>query len=90
MGGRGEQHYGVLRAHLRREGRPIGANDMLIAATALSLDLHSAIGALVAAGLVEGLPRGRSMALQVPADVATWLDDFPGALPPAKRRARAA
>ena len=29
-------HYGDLRALLRREGRPIGANDMLIAAIALA------------------------------------------------------
>jgi tRNA(fMet)-specific endonuclease VapC len=30
------EHYGKLRALLRREGRPIGANDMLIAAIALA------------------------------------------------------
>jgi tRNA(fMet)-specific endonuclease VapC len=29
-------HYGSLRALLRREGRPIGANDMLIASIALA------------------------------------------------------
>lgn len=29
-------HYGVLRAQLRREGTPVGANDMLIAAIALA------------------------------------------------------
>jgi len=29
-------HYGSLRAHLTREGRLIGANDLLIAATALA------------------------------------------------------
>lgn len=29
-------HYGVLRSYLEREGRVIGANDMLIAAIALS------------------------------------------------------
>lgn len=28
--------YGVLRAQLRREGRPIGGNDMMIAAIALA------------------------------------------------------
>jgi tRNA(fMet)-specific endonuclease VapC len=33
--------YGVLRARLERAGRPIGANDMLIAAHALAL--HSTI-----------------------------------------------
>jgi tRNA(fMet)-specific endonuclease VapC len=31
--------YGLLRAQLRREGRPIGANDMMIAAIALASDL---------------------------------------------------
>jgi tRNA(fMet)-specific endonuclease VapC len=32
------QHYGVIRAHLERQGTPIGSLDMLIAAHALSLD----------------------------------------------------
>jgi tRNA(fMet)-specific endonuclease VapC len=32
------EHYGVLRAQLRRAGTPIGANDMLIAAIALAGD----------------------------------------------------
>jgi tRNA(fMet)-specific endonuclease VapC len=31
--------YGRLRAELRRQGMPIGANDLLIAATALAHDL---------------------------------------------------
>jgi tRNA(fMet)-specific endonuclease VapC len=31
--------YATLRAQLERRGRPIGANDMLIAAQALALDL---------------------------------------------------
>jgi tRNA(fMet)-specific endonuclease VapC len=31
------QHYAKLRAHLEQAGTPIGANDMLIAAHALSL-----------------------------------------------------
>jgi tRNA(fMet)-specific endonuclease VapC len=31
-------HYGGLRAELERQGTPIGANDMLIAAHALALD----------------------------------------------------
>ncbi len=31
-------HYGPLRAQLRRSGTPIGGNDMLIAAIALSND----------------------------------------------------
>ena len=30
------ERYGVVRAQLRREGRPIGANDLLIASIALS------------------------------------------------------
>ncbi len=33
-----DQRYGALRAELRRKGTPIGPNDMLIAAHALSLD----------------------------------------------------
>ncbi len=32
------EHYGLLRAQLIAEGKPIGPNDMLIAATALSVD----------------------------------------------------
>lgn len=31
-------HYGRLRAELKREGTPIGGNDLLIAAHALALD----------------------------------------------------
>lgn len=31
--------YGRLRAHLKRSGSPIGANDLLIAAHALALDI---------------------------------------------------
>jgi tRNA(fMet)-specific endonuclease VapC len=33
-----DRHYAVLRADLERRGEPIGANDMLIAAHALSID----------------------------------------------------
>jgi tRNA(fMet)-specific endonuclease VapC len=33
------RHYGQIRAELEREGSPIGANDMLIAAHALTLGL---------------------------------------------------
>lgn len=33
-----DRHYGVIRADLKRQGRPIGPNDMLIAAHALALD----------------------------------------------------
>lgn len=32
------EHYGALRAQLRRAGTPIGGNDMLIASIALSSD----------------------------------------------------
>jgi tRNA(fMet)-specific endonuclease VapC len=32
------QYYGYLRAHLEKQGTPIGALDMLIAAHALSID----------------------------------------------------
>ena len=32
------QHYGKIRAHLERQGTPIGYLDMLIAAHALSVD----------------------------------------------------
>lgn len=31
--------YGLVRAQLRREGRPIGGNDLIIAATALAADV---------------------------------------------------
>ena len=33
------ERYGVIRTQLRREGRPIGANDLLIASIALSRGL---------------------------------------------------
>lgn len=33
-----DMHYGILRAELKRRGRPIGPNDLLIAAHALALD----------------------------------------------------
>lgn len=33
------EHYGILRASLASSGRPIGPNDLLIAATALAHDL---------------------------------------------------
>ena len=32
-------HYGQLRAELEREGRPVGANDMMIASIALAYDV---------------------------------------------------
>lgn len=34
-----DERYGELRSHLERQGTPIGGNDMLIAAQALSLGL---------------------------------------------------
>jgi tRNA(fMet)-specific endonuclease VapC len=33
-----DEHYGVIRSVLKRQGRPIGPNDLLIAAHALALD----------------------------------------------------
>lgn len=33
------EHYGIIRADLERQGRPIGANDLLIAASARAHDL---------------------------------------------------
>lgn len=38
------EHYGVIRAQLRRAGTPIGANDMMIAAVALANDMAVATG----------------------------------------------
>jgi tRNA(fMet)-specific endonuclease VapC len=35
----GAEQYGLIRAELKRQGRPIGANDLLIAATALAFDV---------------------------------------------------
>lgn len=34
-----QQHYGQIRAHLTRQGQPIGPNDLFIAAHALALDM---------------------------------------------------
>ena len=34
-----DRHYAEIRAHLTRNGRPIGSNDLLIAAHTLALDL---------------------------------------------------
>jgi tRNA(fMet)-specific endonuclease VapC len=33
------EHYGVVRTQLERDGRPIGPNDLMIAATAMAHDL---------------------------------------------------
>ena len=35
-----DRHYGEIRAHLERDGRPIGANDLLIAAHARAAGLR--------------------------------------------------
>ncbi len=37
FGSPAHQHYGALRSHLREIGKPIGPNDLLIAAHALAL-----------------------------------------------------
>ena len=34
-----DRHYAEIRTHLSRKGRPIGSNDLLIAAHTLALDL---------------------------------------------------
>jgi tRNA(fMet)-specific endonuclease VapC len=34
-----DEHYGRIRAHLAAQGRPIGPNDLFIAAHAMALDL---------------------------------------------------
>ena len=34
-----DEHYGKIRAFLNRAGKPIGGNDLLIAAHALALDM---------------------------------------------------
>ncbi|ESH85973.1 transcriptional regulator [Cupriavidus sp. HPC(L)] len=38
LDGDADRHYGRLRTELERHGKPIGANDMLIAAHALAID----------------------------------------------------
>lgn len=38
LGESADRHYGALRAALERQGTPIGANDMFIAAHTLALD----------------------------------------------------
>lgn len=49
------RQYGILRAQLRREGRPIGQNDMWIAAIALARDLTLVTGNLREFRRVGGL-----------------------------------
>lgn len=50
-----DQRYGELRADLERRGRPIGSNDMLIAAHALALDCILVTGNAREFGRVKGL-----------------------------------
>jgi tRNA(fMet)-specific endonuclease VapC len=50
-----DRRYGDLRAHLERQGTPIGPNDMLIAAHALSLGLTVVTGNLREYSRVPGL-----------------------------------
>ena len=49
------EQYGVIRAQLRREGSPIGANDMLIAAIALAADATVATRNKSEFGRIAGL-----------------------------------
>lgn len=49
------EHYGRLRAELEREGRPIGAYDLLIAAHALSLGLTIVTSNVREFGRIKGL-----------------------------------
>jgi tRNA(fMet)-specific endonuclease VapC len=50
-----DRRYGALRDHLEREGAPIGPNDMLIAAHALSLGLTVVTGNVKEFSRVPGL-----------------------------------
>lgn len=50
-----DQCYGELRSALERRGRPIGPNDMLIAAHALALDCTLVTGNVEEFSLVKGL-----------------------------------
>lgn len=49
------QHYGTIRADLRRAGTPIGANDLLIAAIARSRDVTVATNNVAEFRRVVGL-----------------------------------
>jgi tRNA(fMet)-specific endonuclease VapC len=51
-----DRHYAEIRAHLNRTGRPIGANDLLIAAHALALDLVLVTANVDEFARVPGLP----------------------------------
>ncbi|MDP3896603.1 MAG: PIN domain-containing protein [Mesorhizobium sp.] len=59
------EHYGSLRAELKRQGRPIGPNDLLIAAHALALDAILVTANVSEFGRVPGLK------------VENWLQDAP-------------
>jgi tRNA(fMet)-specific endonuclease VapC len=50
-----DERYALLRDHLERQGAPIGPNDMLIAAHALSLGLSVVTGNLREFSRVPGL-----------------------------------
>ena len=63
LGGDADIHYGQLRAGLEQRGTPIGANDMLIAAHALSL------GATLVTDNVREFERVKGLA------IANWLRD---------------
>jgi tRNA(fMet)-specific endonuclease VapC len=52
-----DHHYGVIRAALEAAGRPIGANDLWIAAHALAADLTLVTDNASEFGRVEGLRR---------------------------------
>ena len=49
------ERYGVIRAQLRREGRPIGASDLMIASIALSAGLTLATRTMDEFARVPGL-----------------------------------
>lgn len=57
-----DEHYGRIRAELARAGRPIGPNDLLIAAHALALDVMLVTGNVREFSRVSGLR------------VESWLD----------------
>lgn len=50
-----DRHYGRIRAELEAAGRPIGANDLFVAAHALSLDLTLVTHNVREFGCVAGL-----------------------------------
>jgi len=50
-----DRHYAEIRTHLSRKGRPIGANDLLIAAHTLALDLILVTDNVDEFGRVPGL-----------------------------------